>query len=213
MYVCLYIQCKFKKPLQIHFIYLGNKKSYCNLSHNAQYDLLPTKAIYFTILSFSVQIILKFFTTHMLQFKYQPYHLKIKGMISQSSCHHNPTLCALPEIKRPPQRPHTMQQHTTQCDKHTHTPCSLHYLSEHLILQITIFWVCSDDSIDMVPANLGWLNLADINAKQTSFSHPLDGANMFICNITTYLSKQCKNPVGNYVSNICFENLKTCVST
>ena len=52
MSVCTYMQCKLKKPLQIHFIYLGNKKSYCILSHAAPYVLLPTRAIYLTTVSF-----------------------------------------------------------------------------------------------------------------------------------------------------------------
>jgi len=46
------MQCKFKKPLQIRFIYLGNKKSYCILSHAAPYVLLPTTTVYLTIVSF-----------------------------------------------------------------------------------------------------------------------------------------------------------------
>ena len=42
--------------------------------HNLFY--FPQNAIYFIILSFSVQIILMFFLNHALKFKNQPGHLK-----------------------------------------------------------------------------------------------------------------------------------------
>jgi hypothetical protein len=42
----------------------------------------PQIAIYFIILSFSVQIILIFFINHVLKFKYQSIGLKIKYKIS-----------------------------------------------------------------------------------------------------------------------------------
>jgi hypothetical protein len=69
MYVCIYMQYQFKKPLQIHFIYSGNKKNYCILSHAILCVLLPTTAVYLIIYLFFVQVILKFFINHMIKFK------------------------------------------------------------------------------------------------------------------------------------------------
>jgi hypothetical protein len=131
--VCMYVfiyNANSKDPLQIHFIYLGNKKSYSILSHAAPYVLLPTTAVYPTIVSFFVQIILKFIINHMLKFKSHPCCLKVKGMIRHCSCHHNPTVCACPRglvlcSNTGPNAPHT---HTHTC-MHPPTHSSLHYFN------------------------------------------------------------------------------------
>jgi hypothetical protein len=75
-------------------------------------------------LFFFVQIILKFFINHMLKFKYQPCHLKVKGMIRHCSCHHNPTVCACP-------RGLVLCSNTGPNAIHTHTR-SVHYFNPAL---------------------------------------------------------------------------------
>jgi hypothetical protein len=69
-----------KMPLEIHFIYLCKKEFYCILRCAVESLLYFTKnAIYFIILSFSVQIILVFFINHVLEFKYPPQSIKDYG--------------------------------------------------------------------------------------------------------------------------------------
>jgi len=55
------MQTQVEKQLEIHFMYLGNKDIYCNLKTCCilLFYFIP-HAVYFTILSFSVQTILTF---------------------------------------------------------------------------------------------------------------------------------------------------------
>ena len=70
-----------KQPLEINFIYLGNKEIYCIFKKCCIMFYFSQNVGYFVVLSFSVQIIL-LFINHMLKFKYPPWCDK-----SQSKLH------------------------------------------------------------------------------------------------------------------------------
>jgi hypothetical protein len=61
-------------------MYLGNKEICCIGKGMLLFCLFyfPQNTVYFIILSSSVEIILRFFINHVLKFKYQPSHLKVK---------------------------------------------------------------------------------------------------------------------------------------
>jgi hypothetical protein len=133
--------------------------------------------------------ILKFFINHMLKFKNQPCCLKGWSDIA---------LVIIIQLFVP--APEDSYYAVTQDQMHpTHTHHVLYTTStQHVTSQITVFWVCSDVSKDMLHAYLEWMNLADANAKQTSFRHPPEGTSIFIWSITTYIIKQF-NPLAPYL--------------
>jgi hypothetical protein len=66
-----------KNPPKINFMYSGNKEIY-SIFKTCCIICFPQNAIYFIILSFSVQIIIMFFINHVLKFKYQPSQINVQ---------------------------------------------------------------------------------------------------------------------------------------
>jgi len=80
--LCSHIQMhQKKKSLEIHFIYLGNKEVHWIFKICCIVSVFSPNAVYFTILSFSVQVIFTFFINHSIQFRHQTIHLKLKPTI------------------------------------------------------------------------------------------------------------------------------------
>ena len=79
-HILAYANTRIKSPLEIHCIYLGNKKNYCVFKTCCIISpfYFPKNSIYFIILSLSVQVTLMFFINHALKLKYRPGHLKFK---------------------------------------------------------------------------------------------------------------------------------------
>jgi len=73
-------------PLEIHFIYLDKKEIYCIFETCCMFVFyFPQNSVYLIILSFSAQIILMLFTSHMLKFKYQPHPVNVNAYLRDNS--------------------------------------------------------------------------------------------------------------------------------
>ena len=67
-------------PLEIYFIYLGNKELYCSFKIWCTICVLFSKNIvYFPIQIFSIQVISTFFIQEVWTFKYLPLSFKFKS--------------------------------------------------------------------------------------------------------------------------------------